>query len=104
MDAGNLIIDNRNSTDHANDVVERLLLPAVEGLSLDEVNESQRTGQLDGMSEGISPLEKSEAVQASMGEVKDASIIHEENKTSNVFRVCCFHITLIALIKFVCLI
>eukprot|EP00268_Persea_americana_P023386 TRINITY_DN2300_c0_g1_i7.p1 TRINITY_DN2300_c0_g1~~TRINITY_DN2300_c0_g1_i7.p1 ORF type:complete len:500 (-),score=130.89 TRINITY_DN2300_c0_g1_i7:1146-2645(-) len=84
MDSSNLIIDNANSTDHANSVAEKLLLPAVESLSFDEVNETQRTTQLDGMSEGISQLAKSKAVQFPMEKVKDGSIVHEETKTSNV--------------------
>ncbi|KAJ8637602.1 hypothetical protein MRB53_011869 [Persea americana] len=84
MDSSNLIIDNANSTDHANSVAEKILLPAVESLSFDEVNETQRTTQLDGMSEGISQLAKSKAVQFPMEKVKDGSIVHEETKTSNV--------------------
>lgn len=104
MDSSNLIIDNGNSTDHANSVGEKILLPAVESLSFDEVNETQRTTQLDGMSEGISQLAKSKAVQFSMEKVKDGSIVQEETKTSNVSQVCFFQITLVAWIKFVCLI
>lgn len=104
MDSSDLIIDNGNSTDHANSVGEKILLPAVESLSFDEVNETQRATQLDGISEGISQLAKSKEVQFSMEKVKDASIVHEETKTSNVSQVCFFQITLVAWIKSVCLI
>ncbi|XXG63651.1 hypothetical protein AAC387_Pa05g1789 [Persea americana] len=84
MDASNLIIDNGNSTDHTNGIPEKLTLPAMEDQSLDGVNGTLRSMQLDSMSEAISELEKNEAVQSSMGKVEDESTIYEQNKSSNV--------------------
>lgn len=90
MDVASLIIDNGNSIDPASGVPEQLPLPGMEGLSLDEENATLRSVQLDSMSDGISELQESEAVQSSKGKVEDESIICEESKSSDVCQVCCF--------------
>ncbi|KAJ8640549.1 hypothetical protein MRB53_017243 [Persea americana] len=69
---------------HTNGIPEKLTLPAMEDQSLDGVNGTLRSMQLDSMSEAISELEKNEAVQSSMGKVEDESTIYEQNKSSNV--------------------
>jgi hypothetical protein len=84
MDASNLIIDNGNSTDHTNGIPEELTLPGMEDRSLDGVNGTLRSMQLDSMSEAISELEKNEAVQSSMGKVEDESTLYEQNKSVKI--------------------